>query len=81
MVLGWLAVLLLGRMPVDTAALVGSTPDLGGGQTGVSYTLPATLSWSAVLLGVGAAVGGGGGASFWAARRIARLKPAEALRR
>ena len=78
--LGWLASLILGRIPVDLTALSGSTPDFGGVADMVNYTLPAQLSWNAVLVAVITAVTGGGLASFFSARRAARLKPADALR-
>lgn len=78
--LGWLAVLVLGRIPVDLTALTRTTPDLGAVATATAYTLPAHLSWGAVLLAVATAMVGGGLASLFAARRAARLKPAEALR-
>jgi putative ABC transport system permease protein len=79
-VLGWLAVLILGQIPVDLTVLASTMPDLGTGAAAVSYTLPAHLSWSAALLAVGTAVAGGGLASLFSARRAARLKPADALR-
>lgn len=78
--LGWLAVLILGQIPVDLTTLTSTAPDLGTGAGAASYTLPAQLSWPAVLLAVGTAVVGGGLASFLSARRTARLKPADALR-
>jgi putative ABC transport system permease protein len=78
--LGWLAVLILGQIPVDLTVLASTTPDLGIGAEAVSYTLPAHLSWNVVLLAVGTAVAGGGLASLLSARRAARLKPADALR-
>ena len=78
--LGWLAVLILGQIPVDLTVLASTTPDLGTSAAAVSYTLPAHLSWNAVLLAVGTAVAGGGLASLLSARRAARLKPADALR-
>ena len=78
--LGWLAVLILGQIPVDLTVLASTTPDLGAGAKAVAYTLPAHLSWNAVLLAVGTVVAGGGLASLLSARRAARLKPADALR-
>jgi putative ABC transport system permease protein len=78
--LGWLAVLILGQIPVDLTALTPTTPDLGASAAEATYTLPARLSWNAVLLAVGTAVVGGGLASLFSARRAARLKPAAALR-
>jgi len=83
--LGWLAVLILGQIPVDLTVSAGTTPDLGTAvgvtAAGVTaYTLPAQLSWNAILLAVGTAVAGGGLASLISARRAARLKPADALR-
>jgi len=78
--LGWLAVLILGQIPVDLTVLASTTPDLGAGAEAVAYTLPAHLSWNAVLLAVGTVVAGGGLASLLSARRAARLKPADALR-
>ncbi len=81
--LGWAAIWLLGRIPVDLTLLAGTTPDFGGvaGEVETAvYTLPAHLSWNAVLLAMGTAVSGGGLASLFSARRAARLKPADALR-
>lgn len=78
--LGWLAVLILGQIPVDLTTLAGTTPDLGADVGAVAYTLPAYLSWNVVLLAMGTAVIGGGLASLLSARRAARLKPADALR-
>lgn len=78
--LGWVAILILGQIPVDLATLTNATPDFGGVADTVDYTLPAQLSWNAVLLAVGTAVTGGGLASLFSARRAARLKPADALR-
>ncbi|HID50508.1 MAG TPA: FtsX-like permease family protein [Anaerolineae bacterium] len=78
--LGWLAILILGQIPVDLTVLAGTTPTLGADVAGTSYTLPAHLSWNAVALAVGTAVIGGGLTSLLAARRAARLKPADALR-
>lgn len=78
--LGWLAVLILGQIPVDLTALAPTTPDLGASTDVATYRLPARLSWNAVLLAVGTAVVGGGLASLFSARRAARLKPATALR-
>ncbi len=78
--LGWLAVLIIGQIPVDLTVLAGTTPDLGAVAEATAYTLPAHLSWNAILLAVGTAVAGGGLASLLSARRTARLKPADALR-
>lgn len=78
--LGWLAILILGKIPVDLSTLAGSAPDFGTDVASTTYTLPAQLSWNAVLLGIGTAVSGGGLASLLSARRAARLKPADALR-
>ena len=81
--LGWLAVLILGRIPVDLTALgppAGTIPELGTVTETAAYTLPARLSWESVLWAVGTAVAGGGLASHYAARRAARLKPADTLR-
>ena len=78
--LGWAAILILGRIPVDLTTLTTATPDFGGVADTVNYTLPAQLSWNAVLLAVITAVTGGGLASLFSARRAARLKPADALR-
>ena len=78
--LGWLAVLIISQIPVDLTVLAGTTPDLGAVAEAATYTLPAHLSWNAVLLAVGTAVVGGGLASLLSARRTARLKPADALR-
>jgi putative ABC transport system permease protein len=81
--LGWLAVLILGQIPVDLTALVplaGTTPDLGAMAETTTYTLPARLSWKSVLWAVGTAVAGGGLASLYSARRAAQLKPADTLR-
>jgi putative ABC transport system permease protein len=78
--LGWLAILILGQIPVDLAGLAGTTPALGTDVAVTSYTLPAHLPWNAVALAVGTAVIGGGLASLFSARRAARLKPADALR-
>ncbi len=78
--LGWLAILLLGQISVDLTTLAGTTPDLGSAVTTADYTLPAQLSWNAVLLAVATAIIGGGLASLFSARRAAQLKPANALR-
>jgi ABC-type lipoprotein release transport system permease subunit len=78
--LGWLATLVLGQMPVDVTLLAGTTPNLGAGPEAVTATLPARLPLNAALLASLAAVMGGGLASWLAARRAARLKPADALR-
>lgn len=78
--LGWLAILILGQIPVDLTTLAGTTPDFGTAVVTSAYTLPAQLSWNAVLIGVGTAVIGGGLASLFSARRAAQLKPADALR-
>ena len=77
--LGWLATLILGQIPVDLTMLAGTTPDLGV-FTPSATTLPAQLSWGAVFGAVGTAVISGGLASLLSARRAARLKPADALR-
>ena len=74
-VLGWLAVLFLGQIPVDLTALTPTTPDLGAVTDAATYTLPARLSWNAVLLAMGMAVIGGGLASLFSARRAARFHP------
>jgi ABC-type antimicrobial peptide transport system permease subunit len=82
-VLGWLAILILGQIPVDLSTLVssaGTTPGLGAMTETAAYTLPARLSWELVMLAVVTAVFGGGLAALLAAHRAARLKPAEALR-
>lgn len=78
--LGWLAILILGQIPIDLTALTNATPNLGVTITTEPYTLPAYLSWNVVLLALGTAVVGGGFASLFSARRAARLKPADALR-
>jgi len=78
--LGWLAILILGQIAVDLTTLTGTTPDFGTEAATAVYTLPAQLSWGAVLVGVGTAVIGGGLASLLSARRAAQLKPADALR-
>jgi putative ABC transport system permease protein len=78
--LGWLAILILGQIPVDLTPLAGTTPDFGTEVVTTTYTLPAQLSWNAVLLAVATAVTGGGLASLLSARRAAQLKPADALR-
>lgn len=78
--LGWLAILLLGQIPIDLTSLAEATPDFGTEATTTSYTLPAYLSWQAVLWAIGSAIAGGGIASFLSARSAARLKPADALR-
>jgi putative ABC transport system permease protein len=78
--LGWLAVLIIGQIPLDLTVLAGTTPDLGTVAEVAAYTLPAHLSWNAVLLALGMAVTGGGLASLLSARRAAQLKPADALR-
>lgn len=78
--LGWLAILILGQIPIDLTMLTNATPDLGTSITADPYTLPAYLSWHVVLLALGTAVVGGGFASLVSARRAARLKPADALR-
>lgn len=81
--LGWLAVLILGRIPVDLTAVVpaaGAIPDFGSGPETAVTTLPARLSWQMVVLAVVTAMSGGGLAAYISARRAARLKPADALR-
>lgn len=81
--LGWLAILILGQIPVDLTALgplAGTIPELGAVTETAAYTLPARLSWELVVLAVVTAVFGDGLAAFLSARRAARLKPAEALR-
>jgi putative ABC transport system permease protein len=81
--LGWLAILILGQIPVDLTALVppaGTAPELGAVTETVVYTLPARLSWELVVLAMVTAVLGGGLAALLSARRAARLKPAEVLR-
>lgn len=77
--LGWLAILILGQIPVDLTMLAGTTPDLGAVAPSV-YTLPAQLSWDMVIVAVGTAVISGGLANLLSARHAARLKPADALR-
>lgn len=81
--LGWLSVLILGRIPVDLTAVVpaaGAIPDFGSGPETAITTLPARLSWQMVALAVVTAVSGGGLAAYISARRAAQLKPADALR-
>ena len=78
--LGSLAVLILGQIPVDLTVLAGTTPHLGTVAEAETYTLPARLSWDVILLAMGTAVIGGGLASLFSARRAALLKPADALR-
>jgi len=78
--LGWLATLLLGQIPVDMTLLAGSTPDLGTGLGVATATLPTRLSLNAALTACFAAACGGGGASWWAAQHVALTKPAKALR-
>jgi len=78
--LGWLAILILGQIPIDLTTVTTATPDLGANITAEPYTLPAYLSWNIVLLALVTAVIGGGGVSWLSARRAARLKPADALR-
>lgn len=78
--LGWLAILILGQIPVDLTVLAPTTPDLGVVAEPAVYTLPARLSWKLVLVAVAAVVCGGGLSALFSARRAARLKPAEVLR-
>ena len=78
--LGWLSTLVLGHVSIDTTLLAGTTPDFGTGPETPIATLPAFLSLQAVLIASFAAILGGGLASWLSARRVAHLKPADALR-
>jgi putative ABC transport system permease protein len=80
--LGWLAILALGLIPIDLSALNLNTP-LGLAAAPVSaatLTLPAQMTPAPIALALGVATIGGALASWLVARRAARLKPAEALR-
>jgi len=81
-VMGWLATLALGQIPIDLSALNANAP-LGlvvATATTEVPTLPTTISPASLVLALGIAVIGGGVASWIIARRAANLKPAEALR-
>ncbi len=79
--LGWLVVLALSQIPVDLSHLTASTmPDFGSGPEADVYTLPARLSLNAVWVALTVSVSGGGLVSLLASRRVARIKPADALR-
>lgn len=78
--LGWLSTLVLGHLSIDTTLLAGTTPDFGTGPETPIATLSAHLSLQAVVIASFAAILGGGLASWFSARRVAQLKPADALR-
>lgn len=79
--LGWLATLALGLLPID-AALNSNVPQGLASAPAMSgaLTLPARLTLMPIVLALGAAAVGGAAASWLAARRAANLKPADALR-
>ncbi len=80
--LGGLAILALGLIPIDLTALNLNTP-LGlaaAPAAPATLTLPAQMTLMPIVLALGAAVLGGGIASWLIAKRAANLKPADALR-
>lgn len=81
-VLGGLAILALGQIPIDLGSLNPNAPT-GLASTPVvntTLTLPARLSLAAIVIALGTSAIGGVAASWWVAGRAARVKPAEALR-
>jgi putative ABC transport system permease protein len=83
--LGALAVAALAQWPLDVSALfAATTPDMpgmpGASVVGENMTLPAQLNAGMIMLALVVSVAGGGLASFLAAWRAARMKPAAALR-
>ena len=80
-VMGWLATLALGQIPIDLSALNANAPlSLAANVASDVPTLPATVTPDSLALALGIAVIGGAAASWLVARRAANLKPAEALR-
>lgn len=80
--LGWLATLALGLIPIDLGPLNSNTP-IGmavAPSATTTLTLPARLAFGPAVLALSVAAIGGAVASWFAARRAAKMKPAEALR-
>ncbi|MEX1209114.1 MAG: ABC transporter permease [Acidimicrobiia bacterium] len=79
--IGLLGVIVLRQIPVDLQQATGQVPELTNVTTPEPFTIPARLSPGAALSAAGVAVIGGGTASLLSARRAARLKPADMLRK